>query len=889
MVTTTPRTPAIVARRSVSMRAYLLVMVVAMLLPVGGFAGVLFWRYADSEIARVDQQLENDAHGLALDVDRDLQAKIVTLETLATAAALDSKDYSRFYQRAMRVKDIGGFDISLRSPDGQQLANTRVPWGTPLPRNSFDVDREAAASKKPVVSNFIAGQVAEAPIYLITMPVVDNGELSYLLHLTVNLSRLDAFLRSDIAPGQIAGILDRNNVVLTRTEGFEERVGRAASASFVDQIHRSEGTWVGRNTQGYTIRLGYARSRLSGWLVWVGMPDDAIQSQLHRAPWRLSALGAALTILALGLAYWLGGRLAGASRTLAAQAAALGRGDAVALVTNPVRELDEVGHELIAAAARRAELERRLVQTATRESEQRFQVLINGITDYAIYMLDPQGNVTNWNVGAMRIHGYSESDIIGRHFSIFYTPEERADGVPARALLTAINEGRYEAEGWRIRKDGTRFWASVVIDRIEDSNGRLIGLAKITRDITERREAQQRLEAAREQLYQSQKMDAVGQLTGGVAHDFNNLLTIIIGNLDTAKRTIENWQDGAKDRLRRAIDMALIGANRAAVLTGHLLAFSRRQPLEPKVLGVNRLLSQLSGFLRPSLGEAVQLEVVGAGGVWAVEADAVQLETAILNLAVNARDAMPQGGRLTIEASNVLLDESYCADNAEVRPGQYVLIAVTDEGVGMNEDIATRAFEPFFTTKETGQGTGLGLSQVYGFVKQSGGHVKIYSEPGHGTTVRVYLPRARGDKKEGEYQVQSVTPPSAYGKETILVVEDDADVRDFICGTLQDLKYTVLQARDAASALDVLEREPGIDLLLTDVILPGPNGRELANAALAKRPTLKVLFMTGYSRNAIVHQGRLDEGVQLIQKPLTQSTLAAKVRAVLDLPIAAPV
>jgi PAS domain S-box-containing protein len=577
--------------------------------------------------------------------------------------------------------------------------------------------------------------------------------------------------------------------------------------------------------------------------------------------------------------------VAGSSRTLAAQASALGRGDVLTPVGIPVRELDEVGHELVAAGMRRKELEQQLVRTATQERERRFQMLVYGVTDYAIYMLDPQGHVTNWNTGAMRIKGYNESEIVGRHFSIFYTPEDRADGVPSRALLTAINEGRYEVEGWRVRKDGTRFWASVVIDRIEDSNGKLLGLAKITRDITERREAQQRLEAAREQLYQSQKMDAVGQLTGGVAHDFNNLLTIIIGNLDNAKRTLDNWQDGARERLRRAVDMALVGANRAAVLTGHLLAFSRRQPLEPKLLDVNRLLSHLSAFLTPSLGEAVQLEVVGAGGVWPVEADAVQLETAILNLTVNARDAMPQGGRLTIEASNVLLDESYCADNAEVRPGQYVLIAVTDEGVGMREEVATRAFEPFFTTKETGQGTGLGLSQVYGFVKQSGGHVKIYSEPGQGTTVRVYLPRARDDKKRvGESQVQRATPPSAYGKETILVVEDDADVRDFICETLEELNYTVMQAHDAASALQALERESKIDLLLTDVILPGPNGRELAGAALAHRPGLKVLFMTGYSRNAIVHQGRLDEGVQLIQKPLTQDSLAAKLRTVLDLP-----
>jgi CheY-like chemotaxis protein len=373
-----------------------------------------------------------------------------------------------------------------------------------------------------------------------------------------------------------------------------------------------------------------------------------------------------------------------------------------------------------------------------------------------------------------------------------------------------------------------------------------------------------------------------------VAHDFNNLLTIIIGNLDNARRTFDDWQDGAKERVGRAVDMALVGANRAATLTRHLLAFSRRQPLAPRLLDVNKLLTQLSAFLKPSLGEEVELEVVGAGGVWTVEADAVQLETAILNLAVNARDAMPQGGRLTIEASNVLLDEFYCAENAEVRPGQYVLIAVTDEGVGMTGDVVARAFEPFFTTKEAGQGTGLGLSQVYGFVKQSGGHLKIYSEPGQGTTVRVYLPRARDDKKKsGEFPVHGPAP-SAYGKETILVVEDDADVRAFICGVLEELKYTVLQAGDAASALLVLERDDKIDLLLTDVILPGPNGRELANAAAAKRPGLKILFMTGYSRNAIVHQGRLDEGVQLVQKPLTQATLAAKIRAVLDQPAVAP-
>jgi PAS domain S-box-containing protein len=519
--------------------------------------------------------------------------------------------------------------------------------------------------------------------------------------------------------------------------------------------------------------------------------------------------------------------------------------------------------------------------SAAEAANRRFQLLVQGVTDYAIFLLDPQGNVTNWNSGAVRIKGYTEDEIIGRHFSQFYTAEDRAKEVPARALAMAASEGRYEAEGWRVRKDGSRFWASVVIDRIDDPSGGVVGFAKVTRDISERREAQQRLEAARDQLYQSQKMDAIGQLTGGVAHDFNNLLTIIIGNLDGAKRALEAGEAGVQERLLRAIDQALIGAHRAARLTAHLLAFSRRQPLETKVLDVNKLLRQLSTFLKPSLGEQVQLEVVGAGGVWQVEVDETQLETAILNLALNARDAMPEGGKLTIEASNTFLDEIYCSKNADVRPGQYVEISVTDNGAGMTSDVAGRAFEPFFTTKETGEGTGLGLSQVYGFVKQIGGHVKIYSEPGHGTTVKIYLPRVAGADASEAPELQNAKMPAAQGGESILVVEDDDDVRAFIAETLRELNYIVFRATDAPSALKILDGER-IDLMLTDVVLPGVNGRGLADAAAKKRPALKVLFMTGYSRNAIVHNGRLDQGVNMIQKPFSQAALAAKIRSLLD-------
>ena len=887
-LTTTVSDPALATstaldrtRRSLSMRGYLIVMVVAILLPVVLFAAIVFWRYYDSELARIDQELQNNARELSLIIDRDLQGEIVALQTLATSGSMTSHEYARFYEHSLRVRGYAGADVLLRDRSGQQLINTRLPWGTPLPRDAAEGDDQVVATKQPYISNLSQGTVAKRQVYFVTVPVLENDAVADFLHMSLDPQRLIGILQENLGSGRVAGIVDRNNVVMARSADAAVRDGKPAAPRFIALAKGEEGTWVGTDARGETIRVGYTRSKLTGWLVWVGVPDAVVENSLHGALWKMSSLGAALTILAIALASLFGGRLARASRMLAGEANALGRGDAVAGAAMPVRELADVGHELVAASARRKRTEQQRLQTATQESEQRFQLLVQGVTEYAIYMIDPNGNVTNWNSGAARIKGYAADEIIGRHFSTFYTPEDRGDNLPARALQTAMTAGKYEAEGWRLRKDGSRFWASVVIDRINDAEGKLVGFAKITRDITERRDAQHRLEIAREQLYQSQKMDAVGQLTGGVAHDFNNLLTIIIGNLDTAKRTLENWKEGAQGRLQRAIDHALTGANRAATLTGHLLAFSRRQPLEPKLLDVNKLLNQLSVFLKPTLGEEVQLETVGAGGVWQVEADAAQLETAILNLAINGRDAMPNGGKLTVEASNVLLDEDYCSKNAEVRPGQYVQIAVTDNGSGMTADILTHAFEPFFTTKQIGQGTGLGLSQVYGFVKQSGGNVKIYSEPGQGTTVNIYLPRAHG--KSGEGLEQTTAAPSAYGQETILVVEDDADVRAFICETLRDLNYTVLQASDAPAALNLLDGAGHIDLLLTDVILPGPNGRELVNDALVKRPSLKVLFMTGYSRNAIVHQGRLDEGVQLIQKPLTQATLAAKIRDVLDM------
>ncbi|MGC1981659.1 MAG: ATP-binding protein [Pseudolabrys sp.] len=386
----------------------------------------------------------------------------------------------------------------------------------------------------------------------------------------------------------------------------------------------------------------------------------------------------------------------------------------------------------------------------------------------------------------------------------------------------------------------------------------------------------ERRDMAEQALRQSQKMEAVGQLTGGVAHDFNNLLTIIIGNLGIAKRGV------VEARAERALNNALVGAERAAQLTQRLLAFSRRQPLNPRVLDINKLIVAISDLLTRTLGENIELETISGAGLWNVEVDASEMESTLLNLALNARDAMPTGGKLTIETSNAYLDDEYCREHEGILPGQYILVAITDSGAGMSAETIDRAFEPFFTTKEAGKGTGLGLSQVYGFMKQSGGHVKIYSEPGEGTTIKLYLPRREGNELviSGDDDLNS----ERGGGETILIVEDDDGVRQYASEILRDLNYQVIEAKDSATALRLLDADKKFDLLLTDVVLPGKNGRELANEVERRRPGTKIIFMTGYSRNAIVHHGRLDPGIELIPKPLTERVLARKIRQVLDRP-----
>jgi PAS domain S-box-containing protein len=520
--------------------------------------------------------------------------------------------------------------------------------------------------------------------------------------------------------------------------------------------------------------------------------------------------------------------------------------------------------------------EQRKAQLAALESERRFRLLVEGVTDYAIYMLSPDGEVTNWNAGAERIKGYVASEIVGAHFSRFYAPEDIEAGIPQKALETARRKGRYEAEGWRCRKDGSRFWAGVVVDAIYD-DGKLIGFAKITRDLTERRESQRQLEQSREQLFQAQKMEAVGQLTGGLAHDFNNLLTGITGSLELLKTRIAQGRTGDLDTFVAAAQGA---ASRAAALTHRLLAFARRQTLDPKQIGPNKLIAGMEEMVQRTVGPEIKVETVLAIGLWPILCDPNQLENAILNLCINARDAMLEGGRLTIETANTWLDERG-AQERDMEPGQYVAICVTDTGIGMAPEVVLRAFDPFFTTKPTGQGTGLGLSMIYGFAKQSGGQVRIYSEPGAGTTVRIYLPRDHGEAEREIPQAKPVEVSRASAGETVLIVDDEPTVRMLVTEVLADLGYTAIEAANGTSGLKVLQSNVRIDLLITDVGLPGGmNGRQMADAARSTRPDLKVLFITGYAQNAAVANGHLEPGMHVLTKPFGLENLASRIKTI---------
>jgi PAS domain S-box-containing protein len=502
--------------------------------------------------------------------------------------------------------------------------------------------------------------------------------------------------------------------------------------------------------------------------------------------------------------------------------------------------------------------ERRMAQDALRESERQFRLLVAGVTDYAIYMLDPNGVITSWNAGAERIKGYSADEIIGHHFSRFYTERDRAVGLPVRALETARDKGRYEVEGLRVRKDGSAFWANAIIDAIHDEQGELIGFAKITRDITERREAQQALQEAQAQRAHAQKMDALGQLTGGVAHDFNNLLMVVSGHIQIIKRKLS--EDPKVARAAAAIELA---TQRGETLTRQLLTFSRRQTFNPTVVQLGERIESFRAMIASSIGSVASLATTIAPDLWPVKVDASELELALVNLVINARDAMPNGGVIAVTAENVRLARG---DTPAAIEGEFVAMRVTDTGTGIAPDVLPRIFDPFYTTKPIDKGSGLGLSQVHGFVHQSGGTVAIDSSLGKGTTVSLYLPRT-SEAVAPERAIETEAVPSGG---SVLLVEDNPEVAEVSTTMLGELGYTVHAVRDAESALQAAgERE--FDLVVTDIVMPGSmDGLALARAIREGHPGLPVLLVTGYSQAA---HGAQEEFV-VLRKPFQLADLS---------------
>ncbi|MEH2511648.1 PAS domain S-box-containing protein [Nitrobacteraceae bacterium AZCC 1564] len=513
--------------------------------------------------------------------------------------------------------------------------------------------------------------------------------------------------------------------------------------------------------------------------------------------------------------------------------------------------------------------ERKGAEQLLRQSEEQFRLLVQGVTDYAIYMIDPRGRVTNWNSGAQRIKGYRPEEVIGEHFSRFYTEKDRLKGEPQRALEIATREGRYEWEGWRVRKDGTQFWANVVMDPIRDDDGTIIGFAKITRDITERREAQKALEQTREALIQSQKMEAIGQLTGGIAHDFNNLLTVILGSLELVGKRLPD-----DPRVASLINNARQAAERGTALTQRMLAFARRQDLEFSAVDVIALVRDMTDLLQRSLGPSVSVETRFPLKIGAVRADANQLEMALLNLAVNARDAMPNGGTITIGARD---EKVSVGSTSGLKAGQYVCLSVTDTGEGMDKATLARAMEPFFTTKGIGRGTGLGLSMVHGMMEQSNGRFVLKSEKGEGTVAELWIPMTEETQAESVVASVAKDGEEAVRPLVVLAVDDDGLVLMNTAMMLEELGHKVFEATSGKQALDILRREKAVDLVITDHAMPQMTGVQLATAIQDERPGLPIILATGYAE---LPPGS-ETGLPKLAKPFRQQELSQAVSSVI--------
>jgi PAS domain S-box-containing protein len=848
---------------------YLRLLVISTLAPAFAFSAYLLWNFISFERRSYEQQLQQSAIDLASDIDRDLEGMIVKLSTLATSPSLHRRDLAEFHAQATAAvhdSNIVVLDLSL-----QQIVNTLVPYGTALPKTGDpETALRAIASKSPQVSDLFTGAVAGDLRLNVVVPVLQQGEVRFILLMSFFPDRMLQLMPGERLPhGWVSTLSDRRGKVIARSELHERFFGTTLSPDLLTA--RGEPVISPAKDLDGTPVLRVVAPTKAGWFVAATVQQGLVDAAARAAIRNAVIGGIGLLLLSLLCAYAISRRLRVPIEALAKQAGALGRGEKLAPIDTPIREIGIVTAALSAAEAglRERARQRDEADAALRINQAQFQAIMDH-APVLVFVKDLAGNYTFVNRVAETWVGASIRPAVGQTARDIMS-KEGADEVALADAKVIATKAPLQREMTVETPTGRRTMLSVKFPLLDAINS-VSAIGTIVTDITDQKHSEA-------QLSQAQRMEAVGQLTGGVAHDFNNMLTAILLNADVLATHIQD------DSLRQLAEAMRRAAEHGADLTRRLLAFGRRQTLLPQPTDINELLSEMVPLMERTLGEHIEIKLARGADLWPATVDRGQLESAVLNLGVNSRDAMPNGGRLTIETANAEFDENYASSNPDVPAGSYVMIAIADSGSGMAPDVLARVFEPFFTTKDVGKGTGLGLSMVYGFIKQSEGHVRIYSEVGVGTVVRLYLPRSR------DAAVPAIAAPVklANGTETILLVEDDALVRTYASAQLAALGYRVVAAEDARRAIEMVEHGCAPDLLFTDMIMPGGmNGRELAEQLCRRHPGLKVLYTSGYAHGAMNGEAAgAAQVTHLLGKPYGRRDLATKVREVLDEPLAA--
>ena len=891
-------------RLTLGIQARLVILILATVLPLVGLASFAMIRTVDGERARIQRDVGDRVENLLAAVDRQIASIQAELQVLAVSPSLQSGDFAAFDRQMREALKIRGTSIVLHDTKAQQLLSTNRPFGEPLPRatNSEMHDR-VVETGKPQISDLIIGAVLRRPILTVGVPVFRDGKVAYVLAMGLGPEILSALLDEQNLPrGWNARIFDRNCLIVAHNNGLGRLIGQPATPALRAQISKgSEGWFPGVTRDGVPVYSAFRRSPISGWTVAIGLPREFVDSPLRRTQWLAFGGGGTAFAVSLALAWWMARAIRRPVESLTATARALGSGEPAGAPVGGVRELDQIGDALRATAAaleQRARARER-AEAALRASEVRFRMLAESLPQL-VWTCSPDGRVDYLSRQWLDYTGMSAAEPLdSQRLKRVIHPDDLA---ATTASWGAAAEGRapYDLEH-RIRAaDGTYRWFKTRGTPVRDAAGQTIRWFGTCTDIQDIVEARNTLARSREQLevmveertrelaaanarlraeidarelaqtalVQAQKMEAVGQLTGGIAHDFNNLLTAVSGALELLEART------ADAKSLRLLHTAQRGASRGAKLTQSLLAFARKQQLELVRADLNSVIAEMGQMLRSSVGAPVEIRESLASGLWPVMIDVNQIASALLNIAINARDAMPQGGTLLIETANIGAGSEGLPD--ELAGRDCVLVSMRDTGTGMSPEVIEHAFEPFFTTKEIGRGTGLGLSMVFGIVRQSGGAIRIDSRIREGTTVQIYLPRAidaAAPRSRRPVHIQSA------GKAHILVVDDDPDVRWVAAECLRGSGHHVTEARNGGSALAILDRGDPCDLLVMDLAMPGLSGAETVRLARRTRPNLKALFCTGY---ADVSRFEAETGGDvLLKKPFAPDALIEAVQRAL--------